>query len=94
MRVKRGGRDFKVEVRADGEGLLSHAGSALIAECADGLGLTSALDRELEDLFERAPKHSPGRVLRDLAVMLADGGEHLCDLGTVRGQEALFGGVA
>ena len=33
-------------------------------------------------------------MLRDLAVMLADGGEQLCDLGAVRDQEALFGPVA
>jgi hypothetical protein len=37
----------KVEVRADGDGLVSHAGAALIAETADRLGLTSALDRAL-----------------------------------------------
>jgi Transposase DDE domain group 1 len=94
LRVKRGGRDVKVEVRADGEGLVSHAGAALLAEIADRLGLTSALDRALEGLFERTPTHSPGRVVRDLAVMLADGGEQLCDMGTVRDQEALFGPVA
>jgi hypothetical protein len=94
LRVKRGGRDFKVEVRADGERLVSHAGAALIAEMADRVGLTSALDRELEDLFERTPTHSPGRVVRDLAVMLADGGDALCDLAAVRDQEALFGPVA
>lgn len=94
MRVKRGGRDVKVEVRADGEGLVSHAGSALIAETADRLGLTSALDRELEDLFERMPRHSPGRVIRDLAVVLADGGDALCHLAAVRDQQALFGAVA
>jgi hypothetical protein len=45
---------------------------------------TSALDRELEDLFERTPKHSPGRLIRDLAVMLADGGHALCHLAAVR----------
>jgi Transposase DDE domain group 1 len=33
-------------------------------------------------------------VIRDLAVMLADGGECVSDLGTVREQEALFGPVA
>jgi hypothetical protein len=94
LRVKRGGRDLKVEVRADGAGLVSHAGAALVAETADRLGLTSALDRALEDLFEREPTHAPGRVLRDLAVALADGGEQLCDLGAVRGQQALLGPVA
>ena len=94
MRVTREGLNVTVEVRADGNGLVSHAGAALIAECADRLGLTSALDRELEGLFERAPTHTPGRVIRDLAVMLADGGDALCDLGGVRDQEALFGAVA
>jgi hypothetical protein len=59
LRVKRGGRDVKVEVRADGQGLVSHAGAALVAETADRLGLTSALDRALLPLRERAGRHSP-----------------------------------
>ena len=33
-------------------------------------------------------------MIRDLAVMLADGGEALCDLAAVRDQQALFGPVA
>jgi hypothetical protein len=45
-------------------------------------------------LRERASRHSPGRVIRDLAVMLADGGDGLCDLGALRDQRALFGPVA
>ena len=94
MRVKRGGRNVKVEVRADGAGLLSHSGAALITETSDQLGLTSALDRALAPLRERSSRHSPGRVIRDLAVMLADGGEALCDLAAVRDQQALFGPVA
>ena len=36
----------------------------------------------------------PGRVHRDLAVMLADGGECLSDLGALRDQADLFGRVA
>jgi len=36
----------------------------------------------------------PGRVVRDLAVMLADGGDCLADMGAVRDQDALFGAVA
>jgi len=94
LRVKRGGRDVKVEVAADGQGLVSHAGAALIAETAERLGLTSALDRALGGLFERTPTHSPGRLVRDLAAMLADGGDALCDLRAVRDQGALFGPVA
>ena len=32
LKVQRDGRDFTVEVTADGEGLVSHAGSALLAQ--------------------------------------------------------------
>ena len=43
---------------------------------------------------ERRSAHDPGVVLRDLAVAIADGGDHVSDLGVLRGQEALFGAVA
>jgi DDE family transposase len=94
LKVTRDGRQVTVEVTSDGHGLVSHAGAALVAETADRLGLTGGLDRALTGLFARAPTHVPGRVIRDLAVMLADGGDALCDLAGVRDQEALFGAVA
>ena len=94
MRVQRDGRSFTVEVTADGEGLVSRAGSALVAQVADKLGLTSALSLRLAGVKQRRRGHDPGRVIRDLAVMLADGGECISDLGAVRDQEALFGRVA
>jgi hypothetical protein len=58
------------------------------------LGLTTALSRRLASIKQRRRGHDPGRVIRDLAVMLADGGECVSDLGAVRDQEALFGPVA
>jgi hypothetical protein len=94
LRVQRDGRNVTVEVTADGEGLVSHAGSALLAQIADKSGLTRALSVRLEGLRQRRSGHDPGRVVRDLAVMLADGGDCLADLGAVRDQDALFGAVA
>jgi len=73
---------------------VSHAGSALLAQAADKLGLTKALSLRLAAIKQRRRGHDPGRVMRDLAVMLADGGECVADLGAVRDQEALFGPVA
>ena len=73
---------------------MSHAGSALLAQVADKSGLTQALSVRLADLKQRRSGHDPGRVVRDLAVMLADGGDCLADLGAVRDQDALFGSVA
>jgi hypothetical protein len=83
-----------VEVRADGEGLVSHAGAYLLVELADRLELTAALTEAMAPSRERRSAHDPGAVLRDLAVAIADGGDHVSDLGVLRGQEALFGAVA
>src|SRR5437763_16279831 len=90
----RDGRPVTVEVTADGAGLVSHAGTALLAQVADKLGLTKALSLRLAGLKQRRRGHDPGRVIRDLAVMLADGGECVADLGAVREQQALSGPVA
>jgi hypothetical protein len=92
--VQRGSRDFKVVVAPDGEGLVSHAGSALLAGIADRSGLTRALSRDLQGMKQRCSGHDSGHVVRDLAVMLAGGGECLADLGTVRDQQPLYGDVA
>jgi Transposase DDE domain group 1 len=94
LKVMHDGRPVTVEVTADGAGVVSHAGSALLAQVADKLGLTQGLVRRLASLKQRRRGHDPGRVIRDLAVMLADGGECVSDLGAVRDQEALFGPVA
>lgn len=94
MKVMRDGRSVTVDVVADGAGLVSHAGSALVAQVGDKLGLTRALSLRLAALKQRRRGHDPGRVIRDLAVTLADGGECVSDLGAVRDQEALFGAVA
>jgi len=94
LKVQRDGRNFTVEVSTDGQGLVSHAGSALLAQVADKTGLTRALSGALWGLRERRGGHDPGRVIRDLAVMLADGGDCLADLRAVRDQQPLFGQVA
>jgi hypothetical protein len=75
LRVQRDGRSFKVDVVSDGEGLVSHAGSVLLAEVAAKTGLTRALSSGLAGLKQRQSGHDQGHVTRDLAVMLADGGD-------------------
>src|SRR3954454_10962551 len=90
----RDGRPVTVDVTADGAGLASHVGSGLLAQVADLLGLTTALSLGLAGVKQRRRGHDPGQVIRDLAVMLADGGECVSDLGAVRDQPALSGPVA
>jgi hypothetical protein len=84
----------KVEVRADGTGLSSRAGTALLPLAAERVGLTDALGWALGETRERRSAHDPGRVFCDLAVMLADGGRCVSDLIALGSQPVLFGGVA
>jgi len=83
-----------ITVTADGRGVASHAGSRLLADLADAAGLPSAFSDALCGLRERRAGHDPGRVLVDVAVMLADGGEAISDLAVLRDQPGLFGPVA
>jgi hypothetical protein len=83
-----------VDVLADGMGLSSRAGSALLALTAQRLGLTDGLSGALAGTRQRRSAHDPGRVLSDLAVMAADGGRCVSDLAVLAGQPALFGSVA
>jgi Transposase DDE domain group 1 len=79
------------EVTTDSNGVVGHAGAALLRELADRLGLTRALGWGQQGARRRQPDAA---VLRDLAVMLADGGDCLSDLAVLRDQPELFGPVA
>ena len=83
----------RVEVCAEKSALTSRAGTALLSALADRLGLTGGLTAALR-CHSRKVRHEPGRVARDLAVMLAGGGDCLTDLGALRDQGVLFGEVA
>ncbi|MFI6850664.1 IS1380 family transposase [Kitasatospora sp. NBC_00085] len=84
----------KLVVSADGHGVVSHAGSRLLADLADATTLTSTFSEALRRLRPRGTGHAPGRVAVDLAVMLADGGEAIRDLALLRDQQQVFGPVA
>ena len=91
MRVQATKSPSSVEVTTDGTGVVGHAGAALLRELADRVGLTRALG------WHQAGGrrcHPDAAVLRDLAVMLADGGDCLSDLAVLRDQPELFGPVA
>jgi Transposase DDE domain group 1 len=84
----------KLKLSADGRGLVSHAGARLLTDIADRVGLTAGLSTAMLPTKQRARGHDRGRVLVDLAVMLADGGTTISDLRVLQHQPALFGDVA
>jgi len=94
LKVKPTSRRSTLIVTTDGAGIASHAGSAALTELADRLGWTAALSVGMEPTRRRRSAHDPGRVVRDLIVSIADGGDCLADLSVLRGQPDLFGEVA
>jgi hypothetical protein len=91
LRVQATNSPSSVEVTTDGTGVVSHAGAAVLRELADRVGLTGALG--WHQVGGRRC-HLDAAVLRDLAVVLADGGDCLSDLAVLRDQPELFGPVA
>jgi hypothetical protein len=83
-----------VVVSADGAGVVSHAGSRLFADLADRTTLTAQLSAVFAGRVSPQTLHDPGRVLTDLAVSIADGGECISDIATLADQPGLFGPVA
>jgi hypothetical protein len=81
-------------VTGDGRNVAAHLGSRLLCDLADELELTDGLSAAMAPTKQRQCGHDRGRVLVDLAVMLADGGEAISDLAVLRDQPSLFGEVA
>jgi hypothetical protein len=92
--VKRTNARPSLSVTADGKGIAAHAGTRLLAEMAEFTGLSAALSQALAPTMRRKRRHDPGRVLLDVALTLADGGDCLSDLAVLRDQPGLFGTVA
>jgi hypothetical protein len=73
---------------------VSSAGGALLIETARVVGLDRALRERLAPWRAVRSTHDPGKVVLDLAVAIALGGDCLADLAVVRAQRDLFGQVA
>ena len=81
-----------LDVTADGQGIVSHAGLALLRQLADKTELTGGLSRALAS--PRLLIHDRGRVTADLACAIADGSEVISDFRVMADQKELFGSVA
>jgi Transposase DDE domain group 1 len=78
-------------VTGDGDGLVSHAGLAWLAETADLAGLTAGLSTAMGAVGQR--RHDAGRTLALVVLALADGATCLSDLAALRAQPTVFGAV-
>jgi Transposase DDE domain group 1 len=92
--VKNTGPRPRLQVSADGSGLVSRGGALLLTRTARAAGLDEGLSAGLARW--RAPRavHDPGKAVLDLAVMVAAGGDCLADAAMLRAEPELFGPVA
>ena len=81
-------------VEDDGRGIVSPADAALLVEAVRESGLDAAISAALAPWRKPRAVHDPGKILLDVALAAAPGGDCLADVGTLRTEPALFGPVA
>ena len=81
-------------VDARGTAAVSQAGGALLVQTIRAAGLEEGLSAALEPWRKLGATHAPAKVLLDLAVAVALGGDCLADAAVVRAEPAVFGSVA
>lgn len=94
LRVKRNPKRSDLRVTDDGQGLVSHAGVDLLYRTAAVTGLEDALRTRLGRFVKPRSLHHPGKIILDLMVMLAAGGDCPADVGMVAHHNGVFGIVA
>jgi hypothetical protein len=87
-------RRAKITVSADGSGIVSQGGALLLTQTMRATGLDWRAAAALERWRPPRAVHDPGKILTDLAVTVALGGDCLADIAVLRAQPELAGPVA
>lgn len=91
---KRIGSYPRVRVEGGGRAVVSQAGGVLLVEAVRKTGLDRAISGALVPWRRQRAVHDPGKILLDVALALALGGDCLADVGMLRAEPAVFGPVA
>ncbi len=91
---KRSGLYPAVGVDGTGSGVVSQAGGVLLLETVRASGLDPALGAGLARWRKPTAVHDPAKILLDLAVSVALGGDCLADVAVLRAEPGIYGRVA
>jgi hypothetical protein len=81
-------------VDTSGSEVVSYAGAVVLVDTATKIGLDRALSAALSPWRATTAIHDPGKIVCDLAIALALGGDCLADVAMLRTEPGLFGPVA
>ncbi len=84
----------RLAVDGDGSGLVSQAGTLLLVRTAEKIGLVKGLSQALSPWRKPLSTHNPGKIVLDLAIAVAAGGDCAADVSLLRTQPGVFGSVA
>jgi hypothetical protein len=91
---KRSGPYPALAVDGLGSSVVANAGAVVLLRTAEAVGLAAALSDAVGPWRRPLARHDPGKILLDLAVSLAVGGDCLADLAQLRSAPEVFGPVA
>ena len=83
-----------LSVDATGRGVVSQAGAVTLVKAAEHVGLVETLSAGLRPWRKPLASHDPGKIIADLAIAVAVGGDCLADLAVLRAEPGVFGPVA
>lgn len=84
----------RVRVETGGPPVVSQAGAVLLVETVRKCGLDQAISGALAPWRKPRAVHDPGKILLDVALAVALGGDCLADVAMLRAEPDLFGQVA
>ncbi|MER7870576.1 IS1380 family transposase [Streptomyces sp. SID8376] len=91
---KRIGSYPRVRIEGGGRAVVSQAGGVLLVETVRKAGLDTAISAALTPWRKPRAVHDPGKILLDVALAVALGGDCLADVAMLRAEPAVFGPVA
>ncbi|MFD3653485.1 transposase, partial [Streptomyces sp. NPDC058620] len=84
----------RVRTEGGGRAVVSQAGGVLLVETVRKAGLDTAISAGLAPWRKARAVHDPGKILLDVALAVALGGDCLADVAMLRAEPAVFGPVA
>jgi hypothetical protein len=84
----------RLKVDVSGHGVVGHAGGVLLTETVRAARLDTVLSAAVAPWRKRLAVHDPAKILLDLAVAVALGGDCLADVNQLRAFPQVFGPVA